>query len=72
MGEALSIINILQLLIEVVEETIGFERMRDHTHSLAMLIDLLLDNGTPFFPEKSLLIALLQQPSSAFALLSKA
>jgi hypothetical protein len=51
--------QLLKLLIEVIEETIGLDKMKEHFYSLTMVLDLLLDSGLPLLPEKPLLVAIL-------------
>lgn len=57
------------MLLEVIEETIGLEKVRDHFHSLTMVLDLLIDDGLPLLPEKPILAAILQQGSTSAPIL---
>lgn len=72
-GEQTWVMQVLKVLIEVIEETIGIEKLRDNSHSVHMLLDTILDHGYPLLmPAKPLLVALLQPPSSqAMAMLGK-
>lgn len=70
--DSLWIIHTLKLLIEVIEETIGIDKMRDHCSALTMMLDAMIDHGYFHVNEKSVFVSLIQQPSSAaLALINK-
>ena len=55
-GNFLWIIQVLRLIAEVIEETIGIDKMRENQSAIAMTFDLLLvDAGLPLLASKPLL-----------------
>ena len=56
---ALWVIHVLRLLAEVIEETIGLDYIRDHFHTLTMMLDVMFDHGLPLLVDKPLLISIL-------------
>lgn len=70
--DALWVMHILSLLVETIEETIGLDKMREHSDSLTKLLDTMIDYGYPNIVDKPVLAALIQPPSSAtLALIDK-
>ena len=63
-GSYLTVLHLLKVVAEVIEETIGFDKMRDKRADLSLVFDLLLvDGGLPNLPSKPLLSSLLQASS---------
>lgn len=59
--------------MDVIEETVGLHRIKEHSHLLTLALDLVFfDGGLPLLPSKPLLLALLTPPSTTQALLTKA
>ena len=52
----MNVMSMIRLMVEVIEETIGLDKMRENFYSLSMLIDLMFDNGHLLITEKPLLI----------------
>ena len=69
-GDGLAIMQMLRLLVEVIEETITLEKIKEHFYSVACLLDTFIDYGMPLLTEKPLLVAMMQKPSQASALLN--
>lgn len=57
----MSVYQVLKLLIEVVDESVGLDKMRDNFSSLALVLDTLIDHGFPLITEKSILISMLEK-----------
>jgi hypothetical protein len=53
--------QILRLLIEVIEDTCGLDKMRENFYSLTLVIDTMLDYGFPLITDKSVLVTMLQK-----------
>lgn len=49
----------LRHFIEVVEETIGLDKMKDNFTSLTLVLDTMIDFGYPSITDKSVLINML-------------
>ena len=63
----------LKLLIEVIEEAIGLEKLKEQFYSVSLMLDLMFDYGLPLLPSKPLLVAFLQMPAPGMhSLLNKA
>ena len=55
-GNFLWVMQVLRLMAEVIEETIGIDKMRENQSAIAMTFDLLLvDAGLPLLESKPLL-----------------
>lgn len=65
---ALQVMEIMRMLIEVIEEAVsgGLEKIRDHFHSVTLLLDLLLDYGLPLLSSKPFLVTFLKQSNESF------
>ena len=59
-GSYLTVLHVLKVMSETIEETIGFDKMREKRADLSLAFDLLLvDGGFPNLPSKPLLSSLL-------------
>ena len=52
--------QVLKLLIEIIDESWGLDKMVDNFTSLTLLVDALLDYGFPLVTEKSILVNMLE------------
>jgi hypothetical protein len=46
-GEAMNVYQTLKLFIEVVDESVGLDKMRDNFSSLSIVLDTMIDYGFP-------------------------
>lgn len=51
----------MKLLIEVIDETVGLDKMRDNFSSLSILLDNMVDYGLPLITNKSILVTMLEK-----------
>jgi hypothetical protein len=49
------------LIIELVDETSGLDKMRDNFSALTLVLDTMIDYGFPLITEKSVLISMLEK-----------
>ena len=71
--ETLWVMDCLRLLIEVIEEAMGLEKLKEQFYSVSLMLDLMFDYGLPLLPSKPLLVAFLQMPGPGMhSLLNKA
>lgn len=49
------------MIIEVVDESFGLDKMRDNFSSLTLVLDTMIDFGFPLITEKSILISMLEK-----------
>jgi hypothetical protein len=61
MGEVSGVMQVLRLFIEVVDEAVGLDKMKDNFSSLTLVLDTMLDYGYPAITEKSVLVSMLQK-----------
>ena len=54
--DVLNVMSMIRLMVEVIEETIGLDKMRENYYSLSMLIDLMFDSGHLLITGEPLLI----------------
>ena len=64
----MGVYQILKLLIEVVDEAVGLDKMRDNFSALTIVLDSMMDYGFPLITQKSILVSMLEKT----ALLNKA
>ena len=65
-GSILPVLHVLNVMAETIEETIGFDKVRENRAELALAFDFLLfDAGLPNLPQKPLLASLLQASTSS-------
>jgi hypothetical protein len=56
------------MIIEVIEETVGLDKIKEHSPQLTLALDLLFfDGGFPLLTSKPLLLSLLKPPSHPFS-----
>lgn len=53
--------QLLKLIIEVIDESFGLDKITEHFSSLALVLDSMLDYGFPLITEKSILITMLEK-----------
>ena len=51
----------LKMLIEVIDEVVGLDKMRDYFSALAIVLDSLMDYGFPLITQKSIIVAMLEK-----------
>ena len=54
----------LRLLIDVIEETCGLDKMKDNFVPLTLALDMMFDYGMPQLAEKSFLVQVLSKTDS--------
>ena len=47
--------------MDVTEETVGLDKMRENFYSITLVIDTMVDYGMPLVTEKSILVNMLQK-----------
>jgi len=65
-GSVLPVLHVLKVVAETIEETIGFDKVRENRAELALAFDFLLfDAGLPNLPQKPLLASLVSASTSS-------
>ncbi|CDW86649.1 dehydrogenase reductase sdr family member 4 [Stylonychia lemnae] len=54
---------IAKFFIEIADETIGLDKIRDNSASLTLVLDTMIDFGLPSLTEKSIIVNMLQKSS---------
>ena len=71
--ETLWVMEYLKMIIEVIEESIGLDKIKEQFYSVALMLDLMFDYGLPLINSKPLLVSFLQMPAPGHhSLLNKA
>eukprot|EP00347_Sterkiella_histriomuscorum_P011734 403371311 len=59
--ETSSTLQFLRYFVEIIEETVGLEKMKDYYAQLMIVLDTMIDFGYPSLTEKSVLVNMLQK-----------
>ena len=63
----------LKMIIEVIEESIGLDKLKEQFCSVSLMLDLMFDHGLPLLTSKPFLVQFLQMPAPGHhSLLNKA
>ena len=57
----MTVYQVLKLFIEVVDETVGLDKIRENFSSLSIVLDTMIDYGLPLITSKSVLVAMLEK-----------
>lgn len=60
-SEGIGAMGLIRNFVEVVEEGVGLDKIKENFHSLSLVLDTMIDYGMPLITDKSVLISMLKQ-----------
>ena len=59
-SEALTVIGIIKNFMEIIEEGVGLDKIKENFHARSLVLDTMIDYGMPLISDKSVLISMLK------------